>query len=268
MRLFKNKAIVLQYQNISEDTENFLDTWIYHKSFEEQLEFFSKNDFPIISLSDVIAYLNGKLHIKKQSFCLTFDTGFVEHFTLGYPLLKKFGYPATFFVRIDTIGKKDCIRGRNVQYMDWDQNREQANAGMTIGLYGCKGQWLTKTPLEDVEKEVADAKEALKKELKMQVAYYGVREGVPSRDKIDFIKKEGFEAVLCQSPTKQRLHPYAVGRVQIDDNDFNIFLIKVSYGYIIFKDSRYWKFIRGYKLDRFVHMISNFTNRLKGKEVY
>ena len=138
MGFLRNKAAVLQYQNISEDETNFLDTWIHYKCFEEQLDYFSKNNIPIISLCDVDAYIRGGLHMKKQSFSLTFGTGFVELYTLCYPLLKKYGYPVTFFIRPDAVGKTEGIHGRMVQYMNGEQIRELKRGGIAIGMYGCK----------------------------------------------------------------------------------------------------------------------------------
>ncbi|MBC8551390.1 MAG: hypothetical protein H8D23_17235, partial [Candidatus Brocadiales bacterium] len=82
MGFLKNRAAVLQYQNISADETNFLDTWVHYKYFEEQLDYFSRNNIPIIPLCDVYAYIRGNLHVKKQSFSLTFDTGYVELYTL------------------------------------------------------------------------------------------------------------------------------------------------------------------------------------------
>jgi peptidoglycan/xylan/chitin deacetylase (PgdA/CDA1 family) len=265
MGFLKNKAVVLQYQNISDDKQNFLDTWIYHESFEDQLSYFSKNNASIIPLEDTVAYLNGDLRLKKQSFSLTFDTGFIELYTLCYPLLKKYGYPATFFIRPDTVGKTETLNGRNVQYMNWDQIRELAKEGATIGLYGCKGKWLSKTPLSEIEDEITKSKSIFEKKLERKVVYYGVRVGVPTKPMVDLFQREGFNSVLCQTPTKQKTQSYAVGRIQIDDNDFNIFLFKISKTYIFFKDSRYWKYIRQYKIDKAAHRVSDTVNRVKGK---
>ncbi|MGR3303840.1 MAG: polysaccharide deacetylase family protein, partial [Candidatus Scalindua sp.] len=263
MGFLKNKAVVLQYQNISDDKENFLDTWIYHKCFEDQLSYFSKNDASIIPLEDTVAYINGDLRLKKQSFSLTFDTGFIELYTLCYPLLKKYGYPATFFIRPDTVGKTETLNGRRVQYMNWDQIRELAKGGATIGLYGCKGKWLSKTPLSEIEDEITKSKSIFEMELKRQTRFYGVREGVPTKPMVNLFKREGLNAVFCQTPTEQRTHTYAIGRIQIDDNDFNIFLVKISKTYILFKDSRYWKYIRQYKIDKAAHRVSDTVNRMK-----
>ncbi len=265
MGSLRSKATVLQYQNISEDKTNCLDTWVYYKCFEEQLDYFSKNNIPIIPLCDVDAYIRGSLHVEKQSFSLTFDTGYIELYTLCYPLLKKYGYPATFFIRPDTVGKTEDVHGRRVQYMNWDQIRELERDGITIGMYGCKGRWLSKTSLEEVKNEIIEAKALFKRELERPFIYYEVREGNPTAKMVDLFKREGFNTVLCQTPTKQRTHPYAIGRIQIDDNDLNIFLVKISKTYIFFKDSRYWKYIRQYKIDKVAHRISDTVNRVKGK---
>ena len=268
MGYLKNRAAVLQYQNISEDKTNFLDTWIHCKCFEEQLDYFSRNNIPIIPLCDVDAYIRGNLRVRKQSFSLTFDTGFIELYTLCYPLLKKYGYPATFFIRPDTVGKTKRINGREVSYMNWDQIRELAKGGMTIGMYGCKGQWLSKTSLEEVKNEIIESKALFKSELERPFIYYGVREGNPTVEMVDLFKEEGIKTVFCQAPTRRRTLSYAVGRIQIDDNDLNILLIKTRRSYIFMKDSRYWDFGRKCKFDRVIHFVSNTFNRMKGKEIY
>lgn len=268
MGYLKRKAIFLQYQNISEDTDNFLDTWIYYKSFEEHLDYLSKNNVPIIPLDDAVAYLKREFKLHKQSFSLTFDTGFVELYTLCFPLLKRYGFPATFFIRPDTVGKTEVISERQVKYMDWDQIRDLADSGMIIGLYGCKGRKLSSGSLKDVEEEIEESKLIFERELKRKIIYYGVREGVPTKPMVKLFKREGIRAVFCEAPTKQRTHHYAVGRIQIDDNDFNIFLVKLSGIYVFFKDSRYWNYIRKYKIDKIAHWISHTINRIRGKEVY
>ncbi|MBW2206204.1 MAG: hypothetical protein JRG79_04780, partial [Deltaproteobacteria bacterium] len=50
----------------------------------------------------------------------------------------------------------------------------------------------------------------------------------------------------------------------MDDDDFNIFLTKVSRTYLFFKDKRSWKYIRTYKLDRVAHRLSETLDRIRG----
>ena len=150
--------------------------------------------------------------------------------------------------------------------MNWDQIRELEKGGISIGIYGCKGMWLSKTPLEEVRNEIIDVKSLFMRELEKPFIYYGVREGNPTAEMVDLFKKEGIKSVFCQAPTKTRTHSYAVGRIQIDDNDLNILLIKTRKAYIFMKDSRYWSFGRKCKLDKAIHFVSDTINWVKNKK--
>ena len=127
---------------------------------------------------------------------------------------------------------------------------------------------LEQIEIEDIEKEIKEFKSVFEKELNKKVIYYSVREGIPTKQMVSLFKREGINAFFCQSPTLQKTHPYAVGRIQIDDNDLNILLIKVSKAYILFRDSRYWNLGRKYKFDKVIHIVSDTINRLKGRDVH
>jgi len=62
-----------------------------------------------------------------------------------------------------------------------------------------------------------------------------------------------FHAVPYKSETK----------IQIDDDDHNILLTKISKAYLFFKDKRSWKYIRKYKVDNLAHRISETLARIK-----
>ena len=58
-------------------------------------------------------------------------------------------------------------------------------------------------------------------------------------------------------------HLAGIGCIQIDDDDHNIFLTKISKLYLFFKDKRSWQYIRQYKIDRLAHRISETLDRIK-----
>ncbi|MCK4468360.1 MAG: hypothetical protein KAU60_08415, partial [Desulfobacterales bacterium] len=64
-------------------------------------------------------------------------------------------------------------------------------------------------------------------------------------------------------PTNQRPSLSGIGRIQIDDDDHNIFLTKISKIYLFFKDKRVWKYIRKYDVDKLAHRISEALDRIK-----
>lgn len=55
-----------------------------------------------------------------------------------------------------------------------------------------------------------------------------------------------------------------IGRIQVDDDDHNIFLTKISKTYLFFKDKPSWKYIRKHGVDKLAHRISETLNRVLG----
>jgi peptidoglycan/xylan/chitin deacetylase (PgdA/CDA1 family) len=65
--------------------------------------------------------------ISPKSVVLTFDDGWESQYTLAYPLLQKYHYPATFFIATNMIGKK--------QFMSWEELQNLNAHGMTVGSH-------------------------------------------------------------------------------------------------------------------------------------
>lgn len=68
------------------------------KLFEEQLQYIEKH-FQVIRMEDVIkAYEEEDFHsLPENPLLLTFDDGYIDHYTVVYPLLKKYGMQGSFF---------------------------------------------------------------------------------------------------------------------------------------------------------------------------
>ena len=59
--------------------------------------------------------------------------------------------------------------------------------------------------------------------------------GTPEPAAIKVFQENGYTALLTKSPTNQGPNVYAIGRIQVDDEDLNIFLTKISETYLLFK---------------------------------
>tara|TARA_Y100000590_G_scaffold470608_1_gene666871 strand:- start:12018 stop:12887 length:870 start_codon:yes stop_codon:yes gene_type:complete len=73
--------------------------------FELQIKYLSKN-YHIVTLDDL--FNKKKLDTRKNytNIAITFDDGYCDNYTYAYPILKKMGLSATFFLPTDFIGKK------------------------------------------------------------------------------------------------------------------------------------------------------------------
>jgi peptidoglycan/xylan/chitin deacetylase (PgdA/CDA1 family) len=71
--------------------------------FESHIAFLSTN-YQIISLDDVCAWISGAISFTRPAVAITFDDGYRDNYRYAYPILKKYGATATFYVVTDAIG--------------------------------------------------------------------------------------------------------------------------------------------------------------------
>lgn len=98
------------------------------EAFAAQMQYLKDHGIAVISLAALVDALSGKGTVPQPAVVLTFDDGRVNQYQYAFPVLKRFGYTATFFPFTHAIG-------HNARYFNWDQLLEMKNAGMTIGSH-------------------------------------------------------------------------------------------------------------------------------------
>jgi len=99
---------ILSYHSVSDHRDqNFRyvapNIAVSPRVFESHIAFLSRN-YRIISLDDVVAWINGATSLPRQAVVITFDDGYRDNFLYAYPILKKYGVTGTFYVVTDAIG--------------------------------------------------------------------------------------------------------------------------------------------------------------------
>ncbi|MBN1319770.1 MAG: polysaccharide deacetylase family protein [Thermoleophilia bacterium] len=92
--------------------------------FIRELEYLVVNGHRTVTLAEVYLAMAGVRELPAKPVALTFDDGGLDNYEVAFPLLKEYGFNATFFVITERIG----MEGQ----MDWDQLREMVAAGMSI----------------------------------------------------------------------------------------------------------------------------------------
>lgn len=64
--------------------------------FKEQISFF-KNNFQIIKMEELIDAAKGGGYLPDKAMLLTFDDGYIDHYTNVFPILDKYGLQGSFF---------------------------------------------------------------------------------------------------------------------------------------------------------------------------
>lgn len=244
-----------------------MEDGLHPESLIEQLDYLMKHGFHIVSLDQALSYMEGEEKLPENSLAITIDGGYADAYSQVLPILERYSIKAAFFIAPGLINGSRVIKGHSLPCMSWGQVRSLIDKGMTIGHYGCNGRAFQKVPREIVEEDIVHSKPLFDKYLNIQPTYYAVFEGTPESETVELLKEHGYKAMLTKSPTKQRLSLYSISRIQVDDEDLNIFLVKISKTFLRFKDSRYWKYIRKYRLDTAFHHLSEFYNKFKSGRV-
>ncbi|MCC7151724.1 MAG: polysaccharide deacetylase family protein [Rubrivivax sp.] len=85
--------------------------------FEAQMAWLVENGYHVVRLADLGEFLAGRRPLPQRSVVLTFDDGYASFHRFAYPVLKKFGLPATVFVYTDFIGGRDALSWAQMQEM-------------------------------------------------------------------------------------------------------------------------------------------------------
>ena len=92
------------------------------KSFIAQMEYLKKNNYNVITLADLEGFLKASRPIPPRSVVITVDDGFRSAYDIAFPILKSYGFRATFFIYTDFLGG-----GRS---LTWPAINEMRASGM------------------------------------------------------------------------------------------------------------------------------------------
>lgn len=182
------------------------DTEITPEMFEAQMKELKDKNIPVIGLQDFLAWKRGEKPIPLKAAVITFDDGWKSQFEVGWPILKKYGYPLTLFIY--TEGVKGQRYGGGAA-MSWEQLAEMRDAGVDIQAHSATHQDLRKA-YDKVQKkklnpdeyqqwltsEIIGSKQMLEQKLGIRVNCFAVPFGYINDQVREFIKKAGYEAVF------------------------------------------------------------------------
>ena len=224
---------VLMYHSI-DDNWRQTKLSVSPESFEKQMSFLHRKRYKVLSLDEVIDIYEKKQGPLFKTVSITFDDGYLNNYTVAYPVLRRYGFPATIFVEIDKIGKED--------YVNWEQLKQMAAEGITIGSHTLTHPDLRKLDDQDLLKELKESKRILEEGLGQSVDFLCYPGGsFDERVRQAAIKAE-YKVACATNPGKNYRDndPYAVKRVRISRTSDNlmVFGIESSGFYTFIKEIR------------------------------
>jgi len=162
------------------------------KNFQAQMEWLKDHDYTV-----------GK------DVLITFDDGESNNYQYAFPVLKKFGYKAYFFIIVKRIGKNG--------YMDWRELKELHESGMVIGSHGLTHEILTNLLDSQMQEELSASKKNLEINLGIPIETISIPRGFCNDKVIESAYKQGYKTVFI-SERPSCLKSECVSRIAVKSN--------------------------------------------------
>jgi len=120
---------------------------------------------------------------KKKGVAITFDDGKIDNYEIAFPIMKRYGIKASFFVPTKKIG----TRG----YCSWKQLKEMARFGNTIESHTHSHTPLDELSEKDIIYELKTSADLIEKKIGRRPKYLSLPGG--RRFDTEIAKKLGYE---------------------------------------------------------------------------
>lgn len=148
--------------------------------------------------------LTGRANAPKRPLVITFDDGYMDNYEEAFPVLKEFGFPATFFIISGLAGQTnrwDIVNGfRERRLMGWREIGELQRYGMTIGAHTVNHCMLNRVPEETASREVGECKRQLEDRLGTLVDHFAYPYGALNESIMDLVKSAGYRSACSVEP--------------------------------------------------------------------
>ncbi len=164
--------------------------------FNSHIEYLADQGYKTISMRTYHDRLMGLLPKNEREIVLTFDDGFKNNYDVVFPLLKRFGFTATFFLTVGFIGKT-CRWPMDpsipeMSLLSWDEVREMSAGGMEFGAHTVTHVDLTEVSDVIALEEIAGSKSTMEDQLCKPVDFFCYPYGKYSERNVDMVKESGF----------------------------------------------------------------------------
>lgn len=201
------------------------------EQFEQQLAYLKQHDYRVIRLDDLYGFLKGERGLPKRSVVLTIDDGHRSIYSIAYPLLKKFNFPATVFVYSDYMNngglKTKELKAMNASGLISLQPHSKTHSNLALNGIGESESEYRKRIMDEVRIPNRKLESTLGKAPK----YYAYPFGDTNPQVIEELKANGLLLGLTVQPTANAAfnYPYLLNRSMIfGDRGMDDFIAKLK----------------------------------------
>lgn len=115
---FPQECVILMYHGLTANhgaLENYHGKNLHILTFIQHLKHLRAN-YNVISLKQLTDCVRTRKPLPPNSVVITFDDGYESNYTLGFPALKEYGFPASIYLTTDFIEQRQFIWASRIEY--------------------------------------------------------------------------------------------------------------------------------------------------------
>lgn len=234
---------ILTYHHVGIPSGKWRLNTVSSRSFDYQMNFMKRHGFQVISFDDLVEGIKQGKEFARNTVVLQFDDGYEDNYQYAFPILKKYGYPATVFLISDVIGKRP-------DFLTWDQVKEMEKYNIAAGAHTRHHVYLPMVSDAMAQDEIAGSKKVIEAHLGHPIDYFAYPSGGFTPEDKHLIEQAGYKAAVTTNRGKGKfnLDLYEIKRIHMNDTDDQFS------GLILwFKLSGYYNLFRHFKKGSGVH---------------
>ncbi len=127
---------------------------VHPDNFEAQMSYLASSGFIPTDLDTFYAAMMGQTTLSGRPIILTFDDGYIDFYSIAYPILLRYHFRATVFIPTGLMNGS--------YYMSWDQLKDLNNSGIiSIQAHSINHPNLTSLDLASVKHQLTESKQTL-----------------------------------------------------------------------------------------------------------
>jgi peptidoglycan/xylan/chitin deacetylase (PgdA/CDA1 family) len=211
---------ILTYHDIEEVSKSRFA--ITAELFERQLRYLKENGYVGVTLDELDRFLRYERPLPKKTVVITIDDGYKSAKTFAAPLLKKYGFPATFFIYTDFIGG-----GKHS--LSWDDLRELKAQGFDVEAHSKTHSNLAAPPPNErpadraarLDSEIMEIKRLMENRMGGEIRYFAYPYGGFDSEVVAKVKSAGYRVGFG---AKKGSNPFFIDRYRL--KRYSVFMEK------------------------------------------
>jgi len=173
------------------------------ETFREQMSWLKESGWRGLNVSEALRYP------PEPSVCITFDDGCETDLIAAAPVLREFGFNATFYLTAGFLGTPGYLNASQVRDLDAE--------GFQIGCHSMTHPYLSDLREPDLKRETVDAKLLIEAILGHAIEHFSCPGGRYDPRTLQMARQAGFVTVANSRfySNSVRTSPYELGRVAV-----------------------------------------------------